>query len=127
MDATQYLGGPNFKKEDLGSAVLLTISGTEEVCFDDGAKLVLSFRESDRRLPLNTTRLRAVIEVAASGETEDWIGRQIVVYWDPTVEYQGRATGGVRVRRSRRPQPDVPPAGYEARAPLQREEDGGPF
>jgi hypothetical protein len=39
-------------------------------------------------------------------ETDDWIGRKITLYLDRTVEFQGRVTGGIRIRAPR-PEPTL--------------------
>lgn len=98
------------KKEDVEPDVLVTIKGYEKtnVALESQApeeKWTLSFRELDKPLVLNSTNGQLIQAIAGSGDFDDWIGKQIVLYNDKTVSFAGKITGGIRVRASRRPQP----------------------
>jgi hypothetical protein len=93
------------KKEDVGEGVLATISNlTQENVALDGApadmKVTLHFKELDKPLVLNSTNGQIIAQI--TGVTEDieagWIGKQIVLYTDPNITFQGKLVGGIRVR-----------------------------
>lgn len=98
MLASKYL-----KKEDVGEGMLATISGFDKVNLAlDGAppqwKWVMQFSELDKPLVLNGTNIRLCEMIFNSGDTDDWIGNKIVLYNDPTIQFQGKFTGGIRLR-----------------------------
>lgn len=90
-------------KEDVGSGTLVTIAGYKEqdVSMEDQPqriKWTLSFDEFDKDLVLNVTNGNMIQAITKSGEFKDWIGKQIVLWNDPTVGFAGKITGGIRVR-----------------------------
>jgi len=93
------------KKEDVGEGVLVTISQlTQENVALDGApadmKIVCHFRELDKPLVLNSTNGQIIAQVTGIGEDIEtgWVGKQIVLYTDPNITFQGKLVGGIRVR-----------------------------
>ncbi len=103
MKIGQMTGGKYLKKDDVDTPLLLTVLGFEEenVAPDDKPKemkWVMYFQETDKGLVMNTTNLQLGAIAMGSQETDDWIGRQFVVFNDPTVSYAGKVTGGVRIR-----------------------------
>jgi hypothetical protein len=100
------------KKEDVGRGVLATISGcVQKNVAKEGAdpeqKWCLTFRELDKPLVLNATNVQLCEQVCGSDDTDDWVGKRIVLYTDPNVSYQGKLIGGIRVRA---PKPTAAPA-----------------
>ena len=49
-------------------------------------------------LILNATNIRRCVAAFATSETDEWIGKSIVVYDDPEIEFGGKIVGGVRLR-----------------------------
>ncbi len=91
------------KKEDVGTGALLTITGCEQqnVAKDDQdpeLKWVLTFKEAEKPLILNSTNIAACERICESDDTDDWIGKQIVLYNDENVSFGGKITGGIRIR-----------------------------
>jgi len=93
------------KKEDVGEGILVTISNlTQENVALDGAppdmKVTLHFKEVDKPLVLNSTNGQIIAQI--TGVTEDietgWLGKQVVLYTDPNITFQGKLVGGIRVR-----------------------------
>lgn len=121
------------KKDDITRDTLVTIkrvenenAGTEEAPEN---KPCLYFQELDKGMILNWTNLQAAADACGSEMTEDWPGKQVVLYVDPNVSYQGKRTGGLRIRTPRRqaaqtaPQPaDLPPV-----PPVEAYNDDIPF
>ena len=85
------------KADDLqGRAVAVTISGVELKKFDNGDKLVLSFRGKEKQLVANITNCHRIAEVLGNDETDDWIGQTIVLRTEK-VEFQGKVVPAIRV------------------------------
>ncbi len=90
-------------KHNVEPPVLVTIKACEEmdVSMESQAaelKWTLTFNELEKPMVLNSTNGQLIAAIAGSGESEDWIGRKIVLYNDKTVSFGGQITGGIRVR-----------------------------
>ena len=115
-------------KEDVGSGLLVTITGFERKDVSresepESMKYTLTFEEC-KPLVLNKTNGERIAEIAnqvygvtrdyqdddegtktpANEQFRNWIGKKIVLWNNPEIEFQGKRTGGVRVRE---PEKDV--------------------
>jgi hypothetical protein len=105
------------KKEDVGRGVLATVTGcirknTAMEGADPEQKWCLTFQELDKPLVLNVTNVQLCEQIFKSDDTDEWIGKRVVLYTDPNVSYQGKLVGGIRVRApkpSAAPPPPPPP------------------
>jgi hypothetical protein len=93
---------------DVEPPLLLTISGCkwDNVAPANAApqeKVVLMFAENPKPLVLNVTNFKIIQKMTGKPEIEDWIGTQVVVYFNPDIEYQGEIIGGIRVRAPKKP------------------------
>lgn len=81
--------------------VVLTISDVTEELLGRGArqdvKCFLWFQEHLKGLQLNKTRVR-ILEAAYGPDSELWVGKRVRLSFDPSVEFGGRAVGGVRLQ-----------------------------
>lgn len=100
-------------KEDVEPDVLATISSYDrmDVSMESEPrkdKWVLRFKELDKPLVLNVTNGQLVAAIVGSDDFDRWIGQEIVLYNDKTIMFQGKLTGGIRVRASKggKPNPD---------------------
>jgi len=80
----------------------LTISGlSKENLARDGEppemRWILQFAEAVKPCVLNMTNIRMIAHVTGSEETNDWIGKKITLWNDPTVSFNGNV-GGIRVQ-----------------------------
>ena len=103
------------KKEDVGRGALATIAGcVKKNTAMEGAEpehtWCLTFRELDKPLVLNVTNTMAIEQILGSDDTDDWIGKQIVLYTDPGVMYAGKMVGGIRVRAPKKSTAPPPPS-----------------
>ena len=114
----EMLSGKYLGKDDIGAGALLTIASVsrKNVAREDDEpehKWVMSFKETDKGLVLNSTNIQLTQQALGSDDTDHWIGRQIVLYTDPTISYAGKVVGGIRVRapkgRAAQPVPVAPP------------------
>ena len=104
--ADDYGGSQYFNGEytrDHGPFRGLTISDVDEGVFErrDGKpgvdkRLVLSFKEHEKKLSLNTTN-KNILKDAFGHLVLTWIGKGIDLVFDSTIVFAGKAKGGVRV------------------------------
>lgn len=90
------------KKEDVGTGKLFTISAVKQHnVAAQGAepemKWCAEFDDIDKPLVLNSTNLHLIEAALGSDNTDDWIGKPIVVFEDANVSFGGKVVGGVRV------------------------------
>lgn len=103
MNTAELKQSKFLKKEDVGTGVLVTIRDcTQENVSLPGAdpelKWTLHFDELDKPMVLNATCGALIQAITGSPESDDWIGKRIVLFSDPTIMFQGRVVGGIRVR-----------------------------
>ena len=100
------------KQGDIIPDKLLTIDKIvhEEVGRGEDAamKWVCYFKEIKKCLSLNATNIKRMEKIFASDDTDEWISKQIVVYWDDEVQFGSELTGGVRVRAPKTPTSSAP-------------------
>lgn len=106
-------------------------------------KWVLHFDEDVKPMVLNSVNAQLIAQITGNEQTENWVGQQIVLYVDPSVQMQGRLVGGIRVRKPRvkaaaapaarpapasRPPEAAPPHGAQSPAEAAAlEDDDVPF
>jgi hypothetical protein len=63
-------------------------------------KWVLKFHEPDSKegLVLNNENGALIQSITGSDDSEDWAGKRITLFKDPTVRFAGKLVGGIRVR-----------------------------
>lgn len=116
MKTSKYL-----KKEDVGNGKLVTIAkiDQQDVSLENEPtemKYVMYFRENivdgeNKGMVLNWTNIQLCARACGSEETDDWIGKQIVLFDDPNVSFGGKLTGGIRIRAPQN-QPKTPQQNY---------------
>ena len=96
------------KKEDVGQGSLVTISKVHQInVAKEGApeemKWCLEFNEYDKPMVLNSTNGQIIGQITGIEDEIEvgWIGKEIVLYDDPSVSFGGKLTGGIRVRAKR--------------------------
>jgi hypothetical protein len=101
MKMSRFCGG-YLRADDVHEDMVVTIRSVEErVVGGNGEgdlKPICRFEELGRALVLNQTTIRQLIEILGSDESEDWVGRRVTLYNDPSVCFEGRRTGGLRIR-----------------------------
>lgn len=103
MKAMQMIPSKYLKKEDVDPPVLVTIKGIRQnnVALEDQPeelKWTMFFKELEKPIVLNSTNIQLLIKSLNTDETDEWVGKQIVLYNDPNVSFAGKITGGIRIR-----------------------------
>lgn len=106
MHISKMIPSKFIKGEDVDPPILVTIMEVREKnVAKDGEpvenKWAISFSDYEKPLVLNVTNIQLCSIACGSEDTEDWVGRQIVLYYDPTITFAGKITGGVRIRSPR--------------------------
>lgn len=122
MKIGQMMPSRFLKKDDVEPAKLVTIKSfsEENVGREDSPdmKWCMHFAELDKPLVVNGTNLQLCAQALGSDETDNWVGKQVVLYNDPAVQFQGKLTGGVRIRAAKKK-----PGAAKAPPPPVEEED----
>lgn len=92
------------RADDFDEDQILTIASVKIETVGQGEqaseKPVVYFREMEQGLALNKTNANNITGVLGSPETDDWIGKKIII-GQSEVEFQGKTTAAVRVRIKR--------------------------
>ena len=98
------------KKEDVDPPVVVTIKSYEQVNVgtdsQEELKWALSFNELPKPMVLNSTNGQLIANIVRNnygvqnnaGDFDNWIGKKVELWNDPSVGFAGRITGGIRVR-----------------------------
>lgn len=108
MHINQLKDSKYLKKEDCEPPILVTIEGDAEqvnIAMEgqpEELKWAIHFREEGLKpMILNSTNAELISRAVGSPQTEDWDGKQIVLYHDPNISFAGKLVGGIRVRAAR--------------------------
>lgn len=121
-------------RADVGKGILVTIKNVyqDNVAPDGQAeelKWCIEFLEQPKAMVLNPTNGQLIAQALGSDEMEEWYGKKIVCYDDPSISFAGKLVGGIRVRAPRnqpsKPIFKAPPAQPVEEEPLLQEFDEG--
>jgi len=104
MKESEMFPSKYLTKDDVGEeGVVATVMALKKVnvARDDQApeyKWEIKFGELDKPLLANKTNAKRMFKFLGD-DTELWLGKQVILYDDPNVEYKGEVTGGIRVRK----------------------------
>ena len=98
MIVSKYL-----KTTDVPDPVIVTIRGVKQVNIAKEGdapeyKWIIGFKEFEKTMVLNSTNLHVAAKVLRSDDTDDWRGKEIILYTDPNVSFKGEVVGGLRFR-----------------------------
>ena len=94
----QMIPSTYLRKEDIDDEMVVTLGHVNlETMPDSEQRWVLSFGETEKGLVLNNTSIRT-LGSAFGEDTDDWVGRKVVLYVDPNVSFKGKVVGGLRLR-----------------------------
>jgi len=113
MKISSMLESKYLKQGDVDQDYIVTIDKLERTntARDDAEpehKWTMFFSEFDKPMVLNSTNLQLLAKACHSDETDDWIGKQVIVYTDPNVSYGGKIVGGLRIKEYKTSRPVAP-------------------
>ena len=99
MQARQFLG-TYLQTKDIPAPVKAIITSTkeEQINDEDRPKLVLYFAEFEKGLVCNVTNINMLIDTFNTSETDEWVGKSVVLNVDPNVMFSGKRVGGIRIQ-----------------------------
>jgi len=103
MNISELKESKYLAKHDVEPSMTVTIKGlTRENLAMEGKepdfKYIIHFVEEIKPMVLNQTNGKLIAYVLKSDETDDWKGKQIILWNDPTVSFGSEMTGGIRVK-----------------------------
>ena len=103
------------KQSDVDDEVIVTVQkvGKANVARDGDEpeyKWLIRFDELKKPMVLNSTNIKRLAKACSSEDTDDWTGKQVILYVDPDIEFAGNVVGGLRIRASQPKSKSVPPA-----------------
>lgn len=120
MDTKHFLKNSAYVKRDhideAGGELSHDIHDVEEASFKDGKTRPQLVFGDGTRFTVNDTNLR-LLQKHFGYETDAWVGKRVILWFDEAVTYQGRLVGGIRLRvprlpaPTRRPATTIPPTG----------------
>lgn len=116
------------KTADVPDPVIVTIQGVKQVNMakegeEPEYKWAIKFIEIYKPMVLNTTNIHVAAKVFGSEDTDDWKGKEIILYTDPNVSFGGQIVGGLRFRG----QEKAPVKAATGRAALKAMDSDIPF
>lgn len=103
MKASQFITGSQFLKRDeviAAGKIEAMITDVEEVQSFGKRSMQLCLKQSNgqkKKLTLNNSN-GGTLAGALGDETDNWVGRRVVVFFDENVEFGKEKVGGIRVR-----------------------------
>ena len=99
----QMVQSKYLKTADVPDPVIVTVQGVKQVNMakEDETpeyKWAIKFIELDKPMVLNTTNIHVAAKVFASDDTDQWKGKEIILFTDPNVSFGGQVVGGLRFR-----------------------------
>jgi hypothetical protein len=94
---SSYCSQDNYPEEP----VVIQLVREEQIPSQDGKareRLVLYFVGYNEGLILNMSHCFVLAEMSATDNPAGWVGLRIEIFKDPSVEYRGKRTGGLRIR-----------------------------
>lgn len=64
-------------------------------------RVVVSFVGAKKRMVLNKTNAKRIAKMHGK-KTEDWTGKEVVLWFDPSVKFGRETVGGVRVKEGKK-------------------------
>lgn len=61
-------------------------------------KWAVKFQEFKKPMVLNSTNIQLLAKACDSEESDEWVGKKVVVYADPNVSFGGKLVGGLRIK-----------------------------
>jgi hypothetical protein len=100
MNADEFFPSKFLKASDIPGPKVVTIESVSPEWLGQGSeadrKLIVRFKEIDRGLVLNKTNYRSLLELTATSDTDNWIGKRIQLV-SVRVDFQGRRVPSIRI------------------------------
>lgn len=100
---SQMVDSKYLKQHDAEDDTIVTVAkvGQANIAKDgepQDIKWMIRFKEFDKPMVLNRTNI-SLLGNFLGDDTDDWIGKQVIMYNDESIQFQGKVTGGLRFKR----------------------------
>jgi len=124
MNINDMLPSKYLKQEDVNGETVVTFRGLKQmnVAREDEPeqmKWLVKFDEFEKPMILNPTNIKRCFK-AIGDSTNEWIGKQMILYVDENVEFAGKVTGGLRLK-------PLPGSKASSRSGIVPDRGGGSF
>lgn len=97
------------RKEDIGAGITLTVKGVNKENVapanqKEDKKVCVFFIEHEKPLVLNLINFNSIAKITGSEDSDGWLGKKVTLWYDDTIEYGGKTTGGIRVKAPATPE-----------------------
>src|SRR3990167_8178876 len=106
MIESKYLKQTDVHDETLVTVVKVGKANVAREGAEPEFKWLIRFKEFTKPMVLNSTNIKRLAR-ACGDDTDEWTGKQVMLYVDPDVEFAGNVVGGLRVRALPRAAPEV--------------------
>lgn len=102
------------KTADVPDPVIVTITkvGKVNLAKEEAPpeyKWAMRFKEFEKPMVLNSTNIKICEKILGSDDTDEWVGKEIVLFTDENVSFQGELVGGLRFKgKEKEPQRVMP-------------------
>lgn len=119
---TDMIESKYLKQADAPDPVIVTVSKIGKINIAKEGdppedKWAVRFKEFSKPMLLNSTNIKLLDKACGSDDTDDWIGKEVILYTDDSVSFGGQVVGGLRIRKQQ--------AAPTRKAPTQTAADGG--
>lgn len=92
------------KQADVPDPVIVTVDkvGRINIAKEGDAaeeKWAVRFKEFPKPMLLNSTNIKLLEKACGSDDTDDWKGKEVILYTDENVSFGGQVVGGLRIRK----------------------------
>lgn len=104
MRTSDMIDSKYLKQGDVPDPVIVTIGklGRINIAKEGDPpeeKWAMRFKEFPKPMLLNATNIKLLEKACGSDDTDDWIGKEVILYNDENVTYGGQIVGGLRIRK----------------------------
>ena len=101
---TEMIESKYLKQADAPDPVIVTVAkiGRINIAKEGDApddKWAVRFREFNKPMILNSTNIKLLEKACGSDDTDDWVGKEVILYTDDSVSFGGQVVGGLRIRK----------------------------
>lgn len=102
MKIGEMIDSKYLRQGDVDDEVPVTVQGLKKVNVarddeDPEYRWTVKFQEFPKPMVLNVTNLKRMAK-ALGDDTDDWTGKQVILYVDPDIEFGGNVVGGLRIK-----------------------------
>ena len=101
---TDMIESKYLKQSDAPDPVIVTVAKIGRINIakegdQPEEKWAVRFREFNKPMLLNSTNIKLLEKACCSDDTDEWVGKEVILYTDDSVSFGGQVVGGLRIRK----------------------------